>query len=279
MITHLLLGQISDLINKLDSDSNIATEWFKMNKMIVNPDKFQAIVLNKKRFDLTNTNFQVDNQVIKSVLSVEFLGIQIDDKLNFNLHIDKICKSAANQLNALIRLKQFLSFHAKEILINSYIISNFNYCPLVWMFSSTQSLNKIENLQKRALRFLYDDFEASYEDLLPKGGKSKMNVRRLRTLCVEIYKTLNDLNPSFMNNIFKLKINNREVHDKCKLNLDIPKWNQKIFGYKRLKELGPKIWNNLPYHIKSSDNLDTSKKMMFIKIYITQYYLFSLFYF
>ena len=137
-----------------------------MNKMIVNSDKIQVIVLNKKRSDLTNTNFQVDNQVIKSVSSVELLGIQIDDKLNFNLHISKICKSAANQLNALIRLKQFLSFHAKEVLINSYIISNFNYCSLVWMVSSTQSQSKIENLQKLALRFLYDDFEASYEDLI-----------------------------------------------------------------------------------------------------------------
>ena len=97
-----------------------------MNKMIVNPDKFQAIVLNKKRSDLTNTNFQVDNQVIKSVSFVQLFGIQIDGKLNFNLHISKICKSAANQLNALIRLEQFLSFQAKEVLINSYIISNFN---------------------------------------------------------------------------------------------------------------------------------------------------------
>ena len=155
--------------------------------MIVNPNKYQAIVLNKKRSDLTNTNFQLDNQVIKSVSSVELLGIQIDSNLNFNLHISKICKSTVNQLNALIRLKQFLSFHAKEVLINSYIISNFNYSLLIWMFTSTQSLNKFENLQKRALRFLYDDFKASYEDLLPKGGKSKINVRRLRTLCVEIY--------------------------------------------------------------------------------------------
>ena len=171
-------NKISDLINKLESDSNIAIEWFKMNKMIVNPDKLQAIVSNKKRSSLANTNFQVDNQVIKSVSSVELLGIQIDDKLNFNLHISKICKSAANQLT------HFLSFHAKEVLINSYIISNFNYCPLVWMFSSTQSLNKIENLQKRALRFLYDDIEASYDNLLSKGGKSKVNVRRLRTSCV-----------------------------------------------------------------------------------------------
>ena len=78
-------------------------------------------------------------------------------------------------------------------------------------------------MQKRTLRFLYDDFEASYEDLLLKGGKSKMNVRRLRTLYVEIYKALNDLNPSFMNTIFRLKVNARKVRDKYKLNLDIPK--------------------------------------------------------
>ena len=90
-----------------------------MNKMILNPDKFQAIVLNKKHSDLTNTNFQVDNQMIELVSSVDLLGIQIDDKLNFNLRISKICKSAANQLNVLIRLKQFLSFHAKNVLINS----------------------------------------------------------------------------------------------------------------------------------------------------------------
>ena len=130
------------------------------------------------------------------------------------------------------------------------------------MFSSTQPLNKIENLQKRALRFLNNDFEASYEDLLSKGGKSKMNIRRLRTLCVESYKTLNDLNPGFMNNIFKLKIDGREVCDKYKLNLDIPKWNQRTFGYKSLKVLGPKIWNNLPYHVKFSDNLDTFKNLL-----------------
>ena len=89
-----------------------------------------------------------------------------------------------------------------------------------------------------------------------------MNVMRLRTLCVEIYKTLNDLNRSFMNNIFKLKINGRKLRDKYKLNLDIPKWNQKTFGYKSLKVLGPKIWNNLLYHIKSSENLDTFKNLL-----------------
>ena len=85
--------------------SNIAIEWFKMNKMIANANKFHTIVLNKKRSDLTNTNFQGDNKVIKSGSSVELLGIQIDDKPNFDLHISKICKSAANQLKCINKTK------------------------------------------------------------------------------------------------------------------------------------------------------------------------------
>ena len=65
----------------------------------------------------TNQRIVVDNQYIKVVSSVELLGIQIDDKLNFNLYISNICRSAVNQLNALIRLKRFLGFKEKRILI------------------------------------------------------------------------------------------------------------------------------------------------------------------
>ena len=81
--------------------------------------------------DLTNRNFQVDTQLIKLVSSLELLVIQIDDKLNINIRISESCKSAANQLNALRILKQFFRFHANEVLINSHIKSNFNYCSLV----------------------------------------------------------------------------------------------------------------------------------------------------
>ena len=91
------------------------------------------------------------------ISSVELLGIQIDDMLNFNLDITNICRSTENQLNALIRLKRFLGFKEKRILMNSYFMANFNYCPLVWIFSSASSLKKIENLKKKALRFLYND--------------------------------------------------------------------------------------------------------------------------
>ena len=149
-----------------------------------------------------------------------------------------------------------------KVLVNSFIFSNFNYCPLVWIFSSTKSLNKIENLQKRDLRFLYDDYESSYNELLEKSGRPDMNLSRQRTLCIEIYKTLNDLNPSFMKNIFKERETNRLVREKYKLNLTVPKSNQFTFGTMSLKSYGPKIWNSLPYHIKSSESLTSFKNII-----------------
>ena len=74
--------------------------------MIVKTDKFQEIMLGKQKSDHTNQRIIVDNQQIKMASSVQILGIQIDDKLNFSLHISNICRYAANQLNALIRIKQ-----------------------------------------------------------------------------------------------------------------------------------------------------------------------------
>ena len=138
---------VSKLINVLQSESEVITGWFKKNHMIVNPDKFQVIIIDKKKGDHTNENVVIDNKQIKTVPSVELLGIQLDDQLNFSPHISNICKSAANQLNALIRLQKFLSFKEKKILINSYFMANFNYCPQIWMFSSVVSLKKTENLQ------------------------------------------------------------------------------------------------------------------------------------
>ena len=130
----------------LESKSKCAIEWFTRNGMFVNPDKFKAFVIDEKRTNYTNEKIQIRNEDIQIVPSVKLLGITIDDRLNFNEHISSICKSAANQLNALVRLKTFLASNERKVLVNSFILSNFNYCPLVWFVSSSTSLRKIENL-------------------------------------------------------------------------------------------------------------------------------------
>ena len=150
-------------------------------------------------------------------------------------------------------------------------------------FSSVQSLNKIENIQKRALRFLLNDYNSNYEDLLEKSGYPNMNLRRQRTPCIEIHETLNKLNSCYKNDIFKLRNIDRLTRKKYKLNLEIPTPNQATFGTRILRSYGLKTWNAFPYHIKTSDNLNSfkfvikcwgvyllSKLLLSIKIIITK---------
>ena len=61
---------------------------------------------------------------------------------------------------------------------------------------------------------------------------------------------------------FELRKTNRAVQNQYKLNLEVPIINQVTFGAKRIKYLGPKIWNSYPFHIKSSESLTTFKKVI-----------------
>ena len=88
--------------------------------MTVNLDKFQALLLNKRNCELyLNKNITIDKENIEIVSNVEMLGVHIDHKSNFNLHIEIICKSASDQLDILCTIGN---------------VSNFNYFPLMDVF-------------------------------------------------------------------------------------------------------------------------------------------------
>ena len=63
-------------------------------------------------------------------------------------------------------MKKLMDFKEKEILFNSFIYTNFNYCPLVWHFCSSKSVYKTEKIQNRTLRLLHNDFPSNYAELL-----------------------------------------------------------------------------------------------------------------
>ena len=96
-----------------------------------------------------------------------------------------------------------------EVVINSFIYSNFNYCPLVWHFSTNKSIEKTENIHKRCLRLTLNYYKSDHKALLGKSVKESVKVRRIKRLVIEIFKTVNELNPNFMKTIFTSKTNSR----------------------------------------------------------------------
>ena len=130
------------------------------------------------------------------------------------------------------------------------------------MFSHAKSLKKVEALQKKALRFLYDDCDSLLEEILKESGKVCMEVNRLRYVCIEIYESINSINHNFMKQIFQLRETNRAVRNQRKLNISVPKVNQVSYGEKSLRFCRPNIWNSLPFYVKTSENLKTFKDII-----------------
>ena len=91
--------------------------------------------LQKSTKKVIQEKLQIGNNEIESENSVALLGITIDNRLSFDDHIAKICNKSSMQLNAISRLKKYMSQKELEVDFNSFIYSNFNYCSLVWHFS------------------------------------------------------------------------------------------------------------------------------------------------
>ena len=125
------------------------------------------------------------------------LGITIDNKLAFKKHIENLCRTAQFKLYALTRLRKYLTLDKAILLGNTFINSQFNYAPLIWMFYRKTLYHKIEKNHHRILKVIYQS-EESYESLLLEISSVSVHQRHLRCLVTEIYKGTTQINPEFM---------------------------------------------------------------------------------
>ena len=234
----------------LEKETNKMMDWFAKNSLAANPTKFQTMLMcgnNKKVDDL---NIIVENTKLESTSSIKVLGVNIDSKLNFNDHVCDMCTKAGRQLNLLQRLKGSLDFDSRMVIYKSFIISNFNHCPVVWLFTSKSSLSNLENIQKRALRFVLNDYESDYNDLLTKANVPGIKIVTLRQLAIEVYKSVTKINPEYLNELFLPK--------QCTYNLrnvsvlERPKVNTIQFGLKSFKIMALKYGIYFPIPIKKT---------------------------
>ena len=128
--------------NSLDSSSDDLLEAMLNLKrdgrnaidcMQVNPDKFHFMLLSPSPVEKQVLEL-CDGTILISEAAVTVLGVTIDDNLSFHEHISVCCAKADRQLNALARIAKHLDVRSRRTIYNSFIMSNFNHCPLVWHF-------------------------------------------------------------------------------------------------------------------------------------------------
>ena len=213
------------------------------------------------RFILRNvddsTNIPIRDNIVPSAKQVKLLGVTIDDRLDFHQHVSIICRRAGAQLRILQRLSSYIDEHSRMSIFRCFVLSNFNYCSLVWNFCGAEYTSKMERIQFRALKFVYNDFNTSYTELLARANLPTLQLHRKREILVEVFKSVNKMSPSFMWDLFKVKditYNLRSNRNVC-----LNHCRTKRYGLDSLSYHGAHLWNLLPNDMKKCKDLDIFK--------------------
>ena len=113
-------------LGKLEEVGKVFFEWFSNNFLRANADKCHLILSTGEPFSIN-----IDNEVIKNSNNKKLLGINLNNRLDFDTHVANICNRVSNKLHALARISQYMSIHKRTMIMKAFIASEFGYDPLV----------------------------------------------------------------------------------------------------------------------------------------------------
>ena len=207
--------------------------WFQLNEMVANPKKFQLIFFGIREDH--ELSIEINGAVIKMSATVKLLDVTIDSKLRFK---------------TFSRVVRYLEPQKASLLYNSFILTNFNYCPLIWMFCGKTTNDKVNSVHKHALRVLLNDYTSSSEELLHRNEEVTIHDKKLQKLMLEVYRCMTSGNPSFLWEFFNKKV----LSYSLRINnlIQLPNTRTKKCGNELLSFRGSIIWNQLRDQYKAA---------------------------
>ena len=252
--TYAVEKDIMTLLKTLESETFSMLNWFRFNEMKSNSSKCHLIVADiNHRLYSSKSYIHLENVFLENEETVKLLGIKIDQNLKFEEHINCLLKKGNQKLHALMRIKKFLTEDKLKLIIKTFIESQFNYCPLIWMCHSREINRKINKLHERALKVVYKHNDLTFKQLLEKDKSFTIHERNLQKLAVEMYKVKHNLCPKPIQDLFTPAI--RGNHDWV-----LPKVRTENNGKETIRYMGPKTWELVPEEIKKSKSLSSFKK-------------------
>ena len=161
----------------------VRRKWFEKKPSKVSSNR-HGKAQNKPQFYRENTKITITDDF-------EVLGVTIDDKLKFEKHVAKVCRKVSRQVEVLKRMKKLLPFETRKSIYFAFILPHFNYCSETWPFSSKSASAKLEKVNERALRFVFNEKQTQYQELLNKIGLPSLTNQRLAKIVCMVYKAIN----------------------------------------------------------------------------------------
>ena len=179
--------------NHLQNDIDTLNDWATKNQMKFHPHKCKvlSVTLQRKQDDhplpFHNFVYTLGNVPLDFVHNEKDLGVTFNTSLAWSEHCNSLYSKTSRLLGLLRRSCNFMkNSRQRRSLYIAIIRSQFEHCSIIWSPGDITSMDKLESIQKRAIKWIFSEEYASYDknlyylrckelDLLPICGRMKLN--------------------------------------------------------------------------------------------------------
>ena len=253
---------IHEVEKRANEDLLNVQKWLSVNKLSLNIATTEYVLIGS-RFRINNMDIQprvkIDRKPIKRVKNTRVLGVQVDEHLNWEKHIECIASKISSGIGAIRKLREFVDRNTLVLVYNALIQPHFDYGCELWDAIGKCLSERLEKLQNRAARLIMNfKNESGQSDLACNAlGWISFEERMAQIKARLMYKTVNKLAPQRLCNLFQ-NSNMVSAHNlrgfSTKLFIPRPrtKFLKKSFSYN-----GAEIWNQIPEEIRCSTSYDS----------------------
>ena len=238
-------------VDTLNKELSVINHWLKVNKLVLNTNKCEFLLLGtKKRLkNVHDLNVHIESCTIKQVTHLKYLGVIIDESLNWSKQTEKTSKEVISRIYLLKRIRPYITQQTALMYYKSIIQVKFDYCDVVWDNCAKTYLDKLQKLQNRALRTVLNvNWRYPTQLIYNQLGIHKLEVRHKHRILHIMYKIAHRLYPETLCQRFSFKYSsynfrrNLMKFESCRF---LTNFKRRSLQYRGVKE-----WNEIPDEIK-----------------------------
>ena len=155
----------------------------------------------------------------------------------------------------MIRFRKLVNTSTMLKLYKGFVLPHFQYCSVVWHFCSSRNSEKVESLNKRALREVFDDRDSTYSQLLDRAATTSLNNLRVIHKCEHI-----NFFPAYLKDLSTLRSTVYSFRGTDILSLSRP--TSTSYGLHSFTYFTCKTWNSLHENIRTESTLADFKRVI-----------------
>ena len=251
-------SEISSLVSSTQSCISQLKSWMTVNKLKLNEDKTEMILISSPKSNLTlPSSVDLNGCSVTISSSVRNLGVTFDQSLSFRQHVANVCRLCYLEIRRISSVRHFLSDDATKTLLCAFVLSRLDYCNALLAGSPKHLIEKLQKVQNHAARLVFRCSKFDHvTPLLHSLHWLPVHLRidyKISSLC---FKVLESTAPSYLSDLLHVYTPPRQLRSSSDDRLFcVPHVRTKSYGQRSFAYQGAYTWNQLPLSVRHSQSL------------------------